>query len=512
MGPVSRARSLDSKPMLVPVRQGSTPPAPLVEKAPATTVAPKLYDAYSKKLEAKPTSGELGGGRPTYDADVLVVGAGWAGLSAARKLIDSGVRTQVVEARHELGGRIRTDTTSLSIPFDHGAAWLHSFRDDQGRPVNPLTAKAIAAGIPLSETTLSTGLFIDGRKATPEELALYQQTLEKYDDLISDAADKGLDVPVADLLPKDLPFGAEAMKNLGELDMGQSLDVMSTKDAGDQVMNGHDALPLTGQLAVLKATVGEVPVRTDTPITKVKQTAHGFEITTAGGEVLRARRVLLTVSTGILASGKIEFDPPLPKWKTDAIRALPMGVLDKVAIEFDSNVFKLPDGTEQSVNDWVMSADHDGTAPAAFLMRPGGANIAVGFAGGADAMKLERQSDAGMVEHFMKKLRGIFGPTIDEHVKASVVTRWSQDEWTLGAYSYAKPGMAKMREKLAQPIDDRLYFAGEATAPAANAQMIHGAYQSGQTAANALIESLLREDAAFAALAARQSTLGFETR
>lgn len=499
--------------MLLPIRERSaaaeakTPAAVTVEKKKAP-----LFDAYARKLDTAPIAPTLAHEPPQWDADVLVVGAGWAGLSAARKLIDAGVRTQVVEARHEIGGRIRTDTKSLSIPFDHGAAWIHSWTDDQGKPLNPLTAKALAANIKLSETTLTTGLYIDGRKATPEELKQYVATLERFDDVISAAAEQGLDVPVTDLLPRGLPFGEDAAKNLGELDMGQSLGALSSKDTGLQVMTGHDALPAEGQMAVLKATVGEVPVRTDTPITKVKQTRGGYEITTAGGETIRARRVLLTVSTGILASGKIEFDPPLPKWKTDAIRALPMGVLDKVAIEFDTNVFKLPDGTEQPVNDWVMSHETGGSTPAAFLMRPGGANIAVGFAGGSDALKLEKQTDQQMVEHFMKKLRGIFGPTIDEHVKATVVTRWGQDPWTLGAYSYAKPGMAEMRAKLAEPIDDRLYFAGEATAPAANAQMIHGAYQSGQTAAAALIESLMREDAVYAQLAARQGTLGFEAR
>src|SRR5690606_27106308 len=115
---------------------------------------PVQYDAFSRKLGSPPVAPELGGAPPPkLDADVLVIGAGWAGLAAARELIDAGVRTMVVEARAEIGGRIRTDTETLSIPFDHGAAWLHSWQDDQGRPLNPLTAKAIAAGIGLSETT-----------------------------------------------------------------------------------------------------------------------------------------------------------------------------------------------------------------------------------------------------------------------------------------------------------------------------------------------------------------------
>ncbi|MBX7099514.1 MAG: FAD-dependent oxidoreductase [Myxococcaceae bacterium] len=513
---VSRTR-LSEGPRVAPGRPAARPAqaAPSERSSAPVTVEPGLRPAssletYARKLSAPAVRPAQAAG-PAFDADVVVVGAGWAGLSAARALLDAGVRTQVLEARSEVGGRIRTDTTSLSIPFDHGAAWIHSWRDDQGRPVNPLTAKAIAAGIPLSETTLTSTLYVGDRKATPEELAAFNATLEKYDELISTAAEQGLDVPVASLLPKDaLPFAAEAKADLGELDMGQSLEVLSSKDTGLQNMTGHDALPATGQLAVLQATVGDVPVRTDTPVKKVKATQGGFEVTTASGEVIRARRVLLTVSTGILASGKIEFDPPLPKWKTDAIRALPMALLDKVAIEFDENVFRFADGTEQTINDWVVAKGGPGERPEAFLMRPGGANIAVGFAGGNDALKLERKSDAELVAHYLEKLERVFGPDLDRHVKGSVVTRWAQDEWTLGSYSYAKPGMAAMREKLRQPIDDRLYFAGEATAPAENAQMIHGAHQSGLSAASALIESLAREDVAHAGLNARQATLGFE--
>jgi len=485
----------------------SRPPTDVPRSRPAGK-APGLrptsgVETYASKLApARFEPGEAP--TPGWDTDVLVVGAGWSGLAAARDLIDAGVRTEVLEARSNIGGRIRTDDRSLSVPFDHGAAWIHS------ADVNPLTARARAAGIALTETTLTKTLYLDGKKATPEQVKQYQETLEKFEAIIAGAVKEGYDGPVGKLLPMDLPFAKEAAANLGPLDMGISLDKADIMDTGKQVMTGHDALPAGGQLEVLRATVGEVPVTTDTPVKKVKAWNGGYEITTASGEIVRARRVLLTVSTGVLASGKIEFDPPLPRWKTEAIRALPMGVLDKVAIEFDTNVFRTPGGEEQSIDDWVMTSSSDGSEPTAFLMRPGGANVAVGFAGGEHALKLERKSTPQLVEHYLSKLRAIFGPGIDAHVKNTVVTRWGQDPWTLGAYSYVKPGMDGVREKLAQPIDDRLYFAGEAAAPADKAQMIHGAYESGKIAAAAIIESLAREDAALRALNRRQATLGFE--
>jgi monoamine oxidase len=427
------------------------------------------------------------------DADVIVVGAGFAGLSAARTLNDSGVKTLVLEARHEVGGRVRTDGKAFSIPFDIGAAWLHDFRDDAGHILNPLARVAGQAGIALGETSLENTLYVEGRHATKAELATYQRKLENIDHAIDRSVRTGKDVPTGVLIAHQGTLARAAADNYGELDMGISLDRVSNQDIGAAGSTRHDALPAGGMAKVLEAAVGHVPVTTDTPVKKVKWGASGVEVTTAQGQTLHARRVLLTVSNGILASGKIEFDPPLPQWKKDAIRALPMGVLDKIAIEFDKDVFQFKDGTEQKADDWVMDAESDGQPPMAFLMRPFGSNLAVGFVGGDSARQVEKQGPDAALSLAMGKLRKVFGPSLDQHVKATKVTAWGADEWTLGSYVYARPGMARMRDKLRRAIDDRLYFAGEATAPPDDSQMVHGAAASGVRAARALIKSLERD-------------------
>jgi monoamine oxidase len=440
--------------------------------------------------------------------DVVIVGAGWAGLTAAKELRQGGFEPLVLEARPVAGGRIRTDRSTLSVPFDDGAAWVHSYLDNAGDAVHPVSERMLESRIAHTETDLTSKLYIDGRLATPAELLEYHEALEHQELRLARAAALDVDVAASTVTKASTPIERLAESNLGPLDMGQSLSKMSSKDTGRQVMTGRDAL--ANQDEVLKAMVGEVPVRTDTPVTRIKRLAGGFELTTAQGEVVRAKRLLLTVSTGILASGKIEFDPPLPKWKTDAIGQLPMGVLNKVALEFDGNIFQDGDGNPIPADAWVMQADSaPGAEPMAFLMRPGGADVAVGFVGGDEALKTERLSDALTVKRATDKLQNMFGGDVASRVTGYKVTRWSQDPWTLGSYSYARPGYADAREKLAQPIDNRLFFAGEATALNGEAQMIHGAYASGVRAAREIMHSLASEQRKTSP-PRREHTLGFE--
>jgi monoamine oxidase len=441
-------------------------------------------DATPKHPAAVPVKSVGYGDQPKLDADVLIVGGGWSGQKAASVLIAAGVSALVLEARSVPGGRVRTDYKTFDGPHEKGAAWVHDVDD------NDVAEKATDAGIKLTVTQLDGNIYVDGRRGTPEELAEYKAALNDIDHAVDRAAAQGLDLPAGQLYEAKTPIAMAAVANYGELDMGMSLDRLSSADADKSRHAGIDALPEGGMRKLMKADVGDVPVQTDTPVKKVKWGPSGVEVTTANGDVLRARRVLLTVSTGVLASGKIEFDPPLPEWKRDAFLALPMGVLNKVAVEFDSDVFQFPDGTKQPSNDWVMNVESNGEAPWAFLMKPKGKPIAIGFSG----VKSDGASSQAALDTMMDKLKNVFGRGIEHHVRATDVTDWSKDEWTLGSYSYAKPGFAHMREKLAQPVEDRLFWGGEATANGP-AQMVHGASQSGVIAAHALIDSLKAEDA-----------------
>lgn len=435
---------------------------------------------------------------------MLVVGAGWSGLTAARALIDAGLKTRVIEARSEVGGRVRADTESLRTLFNLGPEWIHSHVDDSGAPANVLTQRVLDAGITLHETTIGSSLWVGDRPATLSEQAQYEQTLASVKQALEHASETGHDVAGISVLDLTAPFVDAAKSNLGELEMAQSLDRVSAVDAGGQYMSGHDAIPEGGQLNVLKTVVGEVPVDTETAIKKVKWGPLGVEVTTERGETIRARRLVMTVSTGVLSSGKIEFEPRLPHLKRDAVGAVPMGVFNKIAIELDADhALKFADGSSPKSNDWVVHSPTDGSQPMAFLVRPGDANVVVGFVGGDQAARLEEEGPAAAVEQAMSKLRPIFGEDLDAHVTGTIVTEWGKDPHTLGSFSYAEPGMAHMREALARPVSNRVFFAGEATvdAESGNTQMIQGAYQSGLTAAERVISSLARERRGRAVLA-----------
>lgn len=477
------------------IRRAHPSPAtfPKAPRARKTRPPAKARPSAPAAVDTLERVGGAQGNAKKFDADVIVVGAGWSGLKAARTLMDAGVSTMVLEARDEVGGRVRTDHNTFSVPFDIGGAWIHSTVDDKNHFRNPLAAVAQRNHIELRETTLDRTLYVNGREATPRELEEYRSDLEHNDNALDHAARHGHDVRAGPLLRHGDTIAEAAAANDGPLDMGWSLDAMSAADVGGAEMTRHDALPRGGMAAVLQADVGQVPVKTSTPVTKVKWGGEGVEVTTSHGKTLKARRVLLTVSPAMLDSGKIAFDPPLPEWKKEALKALPMGILDKIAIEFDANVFRTKDGKEQPADDWVMNADSDGSPPMAFLMRPMNSNLVVGFVGGKDAAKLEHAGKDVALNLAMSKLRKVFGPNIDSHVKKTTVTQWGKDEWTLGSYAYARPGMAHMRAKLAKAVDDRLYFAGEATTGSKDAQMVHGARRSGLNAAHALIASLKAE-------------------
>jgi monoamine oxidase len=216
------------------------------------------------------------------------------------------------------------------------------------------------------------------------------------------------------------------------------------------------------------------------------------KVTNARGETVEARKVVLSVSTGVLQAEKIKFIPELPEWKQEAIRGLPMGLMNKIALTFKSDIF----GGEES--NYALSTSSVESGPdknVLFLLKPQGHNAAVVFTGGDQAWRWEKKSDKECIEFAKDKLRECFGDAVDAELDQATVTRWGSNPFTLGAYSAASPGCTQQREELARPVDDKLFFCGEAaTVPELNGS-VAGAYQSGKRAAEEVLVSLAKEDA-----------------
>ncbi len=426
--------------------------------------------------------------RPGLDADVIIVGAGMSGLAAAKDLLAAGKSVKILEAQDRVGGRAHVDRENFSIPFDLGGAWIH------GVDANPLTAMADAMGLTRKDTN-GGPLYVDGKRATDKQLKAFEHTEEKFLATMKKLAQAGKDVSAAEALKGDASFSDVWASVKGPLESGAELKNTSVIEASG-FRDDNDDLVKEGLGTLVEKFAEGIPVQTGTPVKKISYGKDGVTVETANGEILRSKKIIMTVSTGVLASGKIQFDPPLPEWKKEAIAGVPMGLLNKIVLEFKSDIF------DKDIQDnAVIHYDHKGTTAQEetqnmdFLLKPMGANIAVGFVGGDFAKDVEKMGDAQAIDLAKSKLKKMFGDKVDTEYLKGGVTRWGSNPWTMGAYSAAMPGCAHMREKLGKPVDAQVYFAGEAVSrPEVNGSYA-GAYESGKESAAAILKELSAEAA-----------------
>ncbi len=410
----------------------------------------------------------------TSSVDVAVVGAGAAGLGAAGRLRDLGVSHVVLEAAHRIGGRAYTEEVAPGVFFDLGCHWMHS------ASLNPFVAKADAAGFHYSKDSFRPNLHLGDRPANDEEDRDCDAFFERSYAAIRRAAEAGRDLSVAEVTERDSPWTAlfdYVISLLWSTDSDQvsAVDQTSYRDT-------QENWPLEGGYGNLIALLGKrLPIRLNAAADRIDWSGKQVRLATPQGEV-RARRAIVTVSTGILGGGDIRFLPDLPDWKQEAIAALPIGNHNRICLLFDRNAF----GETHPPNVTVMPSDGE---PMAFRLRPFGHDYVVGLTGGRFADWLERAGVEASADLAKENLKKIYGSDIAKHVTRHVVTAWRGDPWIKGAYSAAKPGRAGQRAKLAEPLDERLFFAGEATS-LDFFSTAHGAYLTGIRAAEEAAASL----------------------
>ncbi len=416
----------------------------------------------------------------TQPLDVVVIGAGVAGLSAAAALRRAGRTVIVIEAAGRIGGRALTTTPALlAAPFDHGASWLHAAER------NPLAALARHAGDALIETgaTRVERTRLPGRFATEAELSAYEQAAAAFDRQTA-AALAGPDTSLADAVAPiaGLPWLPSVLNWEAPTIAAASAGALSLRDWHANLLEGSNLEPVGGLGAFVCRRLGRDAgdVRLDTPATAVRWDGTGVTVETAAG-TLHAAACIVTVSTGVLASGAIRFTPALPAAVQEAIDGLPMGVLNKVALRASGpDRLDLPDSS--GVDQFVAAIDDPAMAIVAW---PHGADHAICFIGGSPAAALER---AGDTEDFVRgQLQALWGARAAAAFRpGAVVTRWLSDPLALGSYAYARPGCSGARAALGAPLaGGRLVFAGEAVRTDGLAGTVGGAFLAGEAAAEA---------------------------
>lgn len=406
--------------------------------------------------------------------DVVVIGAGVAGLAAAAALQAAGLRCVVIEAADRIGGRAWTTTPSLlgGAAFDQGAAWLHAAEH------NPLVPIARAHGDILydSDAERSGVTLRAGHPTTTADDKAYEAAEAVFQRRAAEHM-AGPDMTLADAVAgsETLPWMANVLNWEASIIAAADPATLSLRDWNTNLLHGAN-LEVEGGVGAFIARRLAMPVRLRCAARSVAWDGAGVTVDTPDGAI-RAAACIVTVSTGVLAAEAIRFDPILPAATLAAIDGLPMGLLNKVALSGASCL-----GLQAScrIEAYI---EQIGDPAMTFIANPRGLDFIIGFQGGNTAWALEAgdRQDGGAEEFARDQLRAMFGAVFPP---GAIVTRWGADPLARGSYAYARPGHAGARAVLAEPLaGGRLVFAGEATRTDGLAGTVGGAWLSGQHAA-----------------------------
>jgi monoamine oxidase len=408
------------------------------------------------------------------EADIVVVGAGAAGIAATRRIQAANRKVIVVEADARLGGRCWTDSNAFDVPFDRGARWLHN------PDTNPMVKLARAAGLDISAAPLGQKIRIGQRYARAGETEEFLAALVRTNRAIDEASRKG-DVACASVLPKELgDWTGAAEFLLGANGTGKDLRDVSVIDKS-RAQDRNAAIGCRQGIGALVVKLGDqVPAALSTPVNQIIWNNREVAVETPSGRIA-ARAVIVTVSSNVLSAGNIKFTPELPKRQLDAAAKLSLGSYDRIALQLPGNPFGL--GRDEAVVEQSKS-----TRTALLSANVAGSSLCLIDVGGSFGRDLTGQGENAMIAFAIEWLKGLFGSDIAASVKQSSVTRWNASPLTLGAMSVAVPGGQGSRKILTEPLGN-LFLAGEATHETLWGT-VDGAWESGERAAEAALKKI----------------------
>ncbi|GKV15372.1 hypothetical protein SLEP1_g26165 [Rubroshorea leprosula] len=433
-------------------------------------------------------------GKKARSPSVIVIGAGMAGIAAARALHYASFRVVLLESRDRIGGRVHTDY-SFGFPVDLGASWLHGVSKE-----NPLAPLISRLGLPLYRTSgdnsvlydhdlESYALFdMDGNQVPQELVAkvgeLFESILKETDKVrqeysedmsircaFSIVFERRPDLRLEGLAQKVLQWYLCRMEGWFAADA----DTISLKcwDQEELLPGGH-GLMVRGYLPVINTLAKGLDIRLNHRVIKIVRRLHGVKVTVEDGTTFAADAAIIALPLGVLKSGTIKFEPKLPDWKESAIDDFGVGVENKIILHFDKVFWP---------NVEFLGVVADTTYECSYFLnlhKATGRSVLVYMPAGQLARDIEKMSDEAAANFAFMQLKKIL-PEASAPIQY-LVSHWGTDINTLGSYTFDLVGKPHdLYERLRIPVDN-LFFAGEATSSDYPGS-VHGAYSSGLMAA-----------------------------
>ena len=440
------------------------------------TMTRRDFLSVSAGLAAVPVTGAGAWGAPLpREADIVVIGAGAAGIAAARRIMAANRKVVVLEATGQVGGRCLTDSSTFDVPFDRGARWMHN------PDTNPMIRLARNAGFDIAAAPLGQKVRIGRRNARAGETEEFLAALVRANRAIEDASRGRADVACASVLPKDLGDWAGTVEFvLGANTAGKDLKDISVADKA-RAQERNTGIACRQGLGALIAKLGEqVPLSLSTPASRIAWSGRDVMVETPAGKIA-ARAAVITVSSNVLTAGNIKFTPEFPKRQLDAAARLSLGSFDRIALQLPGNPLGLG-------RDDIVIEKSNAARTALLFANMGGSSLCSIDVAGSFGRDLSAQGEPAMVAFAVEWLTKLFGSEVAAAVRKSSATQWNSAPFALGAMSSAAPGGQPSRKILTEPVGC-MFLAGEATHETLWGT-VDGAWESGERAAEAALRKI----------------------
>jgi len=444
---------------------------------------------------------------------VIIVGAGAAGMAAAIQLAQADVPTVVLEARDRIGGRIFTQVDPVcGVPVELGAEFIHGFAPEIWEPLQSSAAT-------ITEVEGQSWCVEGGNLTKCDLFSRVDSILESMDDSLPDGSFLAyLDrkFPNSSHDPKLEQAKRRAIQYVSGFNAADpglvGVHWLSAGIRAEQKRQGHRAFRSGNGYADLvnwfQRQISQLNVRIqmETAVDNiswkrgcVKLTARGKN----GPSSFRASQVLITLPISLLktsrTSGSVEFTPSLPAEKIECLDKLEMGKVIRITLRFRHRFWEAISGQaseskKKTLSDMSFLFSENETFPTWWTRMPHREPLITGWAPFRAAEFLSHRQPSFMTSRALMTLSELLGVSVrslEGELEAAYVHDWQADPFSLGAYSYGKVGADGAQEELARPIENTLFFAGEATDTSGNNGTVHGAIASGHRAAAQIIKTLL---------------------